>query len=53
MKILADQEGLGAVSKLVDIALRQGGMSNLDAANKILGSLGPIEEKEETDEQGS
>lgn len=39
MKILVDQEGKNVIRQLCDIALKQGGVSNLNQVNLILRSV--------------
>ena len=39
MKILVDQEGRNVISQLCDIALKQGGVQNLNQVNLILRSV--------------
>lgn len=47
MKIQADKEGLELIKQLLDLALKQGGLSNLQAVQAALAGLGEIEEKKE------
>ncbi len=49
MKILTDEEGKKVITQLCDIALKQGGVQNLNPISVILNSieLEEIEEKEE------
>lgn len=39
MKIIVDKEGAQALGGLMDLALKQGGMANLDAINKLRESI--------------
>jgi hypothetical protein len=43
MKIIVDKEGAQALGGLLDLALRQGGMTNLDAVNKVRASIQAVE----------
>jgi hypothetical protein len=51
MKIIVDEDGKKAVQALVDIALKTGGISNLNGSIDILKSLEeykePVEDKKE------
>ena len=49
MIIKADKEGMKTLEQLADIALRQGGLQNLNAVNQFLKSIQPIEETEQND----
>lgn len=53
MKIIVDQEGKSAIHQLCDIALKNGGINNLNQINKILGStvLLPTPENVEPEEK--
>ncbi len=51
MEIKADDEGIKALTKLCDIALRAGGIENLNAINSITSSISKIEEEKEKEEQ--
>lgn len=51
MKIKADNEGFKALEQLVDIALKQGGISNLKAVNQFLNSVEPLVELEMEEEK--
>ena len=43
MKIIVDKEGAQALGGLLDLALKQGGMTNLDAVNKVRASIQAVE----------
>jgi hypothetical protein len=43
MKIIVDKEGAQALGGLLDLALRQGAMTNLDAVNKVRASIQAVE----------
>ena len=45
MKIITDEDGLNAIKGLVDLALKTGGIQNLDNINKVLDSCEIIKEK--------
>lgn len=45
MKILCDKEGKQAITQLCDVALKVGGLKNMDAINQILGAIKSIEEE--------
>lgn len=47
MKIIADKEGQEAIQALCDLALKVGGLNNLDAINKILSHLENMYTKQE------
>ena len=51
MIIKADQEGLKVIQRLIDVALKTGGINNLQSANAILNSCElteePVKAKEE------
>lgn len=47
MIINVDKEGRNAIQQLVDIALKQGGIQNLNPANLILGSIKLLPEVKE------
>jgi hypothetical protein len=51
MKILVDQEGRNVIQQLCDLALKQGGVKNLNQVNRILKSvkLLPTPEEKELD----
>ena len=52
MIIKTDADGKDAIEQLVDIALKKGGIQNLNAANLILSSLKPLPKPEpEPDEE--
>ncbi len=51
MLIKADKEGMEAVTKLCDVALKTGGIGNMNAVSQILAGLKNIEVVEETDEE--
>jgi hypothetical protein len=52
MKIIADIEGKKVIEQLCDIALKHGGMQNLQAIQLILENVTDIPEvKEETNEK--
>lgn len=44
MRIIADKEGQAVLQQLADIALKQGGIQNLQAVNQFLQSIQMIEE---------
>lgn len=46
MIIKIDKDGKNAIEQLVDIALKQGGIQNLNAANLILHSIELLPEPE-------
>ena len=53
MIIQVDKEGKSAIEQLVDIALKQGGLRNLNAANLTLHSMKPLpESKKKKDKRG-
>ncbi len=43
MDIKADQEGIEAITKLCDVALKTGGIQNMNAVSVILSSIKPLE----------
>jgi len=43
MKIIVDKEGAQALGGLLDLALKQGGMTNLDAVNVVRSSIQAVE----------
>lgn len=45
MKIMADKEGLDVISALCDIALKAGGIGNLQQINTIIQSIIPLPEE--------
>ncbi len=45
MKIIADKEGIQAIQQLCDIALKQGGLQNLQGIQVILGSIEEAKEQ--------
>ena len=51
MIIKVDKEGLEAIKGLADIALKMGGLNNLQPVNKILASV--VEEEEVATENAS
>ena len=46
MEIKADKEGMEAVTKLCDVALKTGGLGNMNAVSQILAGLESIPEVE-------
>ena len=48
MKILCDEDGKNVIVSLCDIALKSGGIKNLEAINAILGTV-KLEENETSD----
>jgi len=46
MKIRADKEGVEVITQLLDLALRHGGIKNLEITNKIAQAVEEIEEPE-------
>ena len=51
MEIKADKAGLEALTQLLDIALKQGGIANLNAINTIAQAIKPTEEDEPLTEE--
>lgn len=47
MIIQTDEKGRSAIEQLCDIALKQGGVLNLNAVNLILASISPAVQKEQ------
>jgi hypothetical protein len=45
MLIKVDAEGKEAIKQLCDVALKFGGINNLDAINVIMSSVRPIEDR--------
>ncbi len=46
MEIKADQEGIEAITKLCDVALKTGGIQNMNPVSVILSSIKKLEEDE-------
>lgn len=46
MIIKKDKEGIAVIQQLCDIALKQGGLQNLQAINKTLASVSEIKAEE-------
>ncbi|MCP3685821.1 MAG: hypothetical protein GY861_24495 [bacterium] len=53
MKIVADQEGIEAVTKLCDVALKVGGLANMEAVNAVLSNTTKLKESEKVDDDKS
>ena len=47
MIIEADEKGKDAINRLADVALKSGGIQNLDAINQILSSVRTIKKHED------
>ena len=47
MKIKADKTGIEVIKQLCDLALKQGGLQNLNAVTQVLQSIEEIEKKSE------
>ncbi len=51
MEIKADQEGIEAITKLCDVALKTGGINNMNPVSVILSSIKKLEEDEPEEKQ--
>ena len=49
MIIKVDAEGARVIEQLADLALKQGGLSNLKAVNDLFGKVELIEDKQESE----
>jgi len=52
MKIEADKEGAIAIRQLCDVALRAGGLTNMQGVTQILNGLKESKEPEQVDKKG-
>lgn len=50
MKIQADKEGLELIKQLLDLALKQGGLQNLQAVQAALAGMEELKEDKEKQE---
>ena len=52
MKIMADDEGKKVLHQLCDLALKMGGLNNMQAVNTILNSIELIKEDKKSESKG-